>query len=73
MKTKNLKEFKDSKRLSNREMALLLGISEAHLSMLLSGQRTLSKGLALRISLTTGIPVLNLLYPQAENHEQPSA
>ncbi len=72
MKSKSLKEFKESKGLSNRGMALLLGISEAHLSMLLSGQRALSRGLALRLSQKTGIPVLNLLYPQAESHEQPS-
>ena len=61
-----LGQYKARKRLSGKEMAQLLGISESYLSEILSGHRSLSKRLALRISGKTGIPVLNLLYPNDE-------
>lgn len=64
----SLLEFKKNKGLSNQAMAKLLGISDAHLSMILSGQRIPSRKLARRISEKTGIPLLNLLYPQGESH-----
>lgn len=66
MSKRSLSEFKKVKRLSNQAMAKLLGVSSAHLSMILSGQRTPSRKLAQRISERTGIPVLNLLYPNDE-------
>lgn len=66
MSKRSLSEFKKVKRLSNQAMAKLLGVSSAHLSMILSGQRTPSRKLAQRISERTGIPILNLLYPSDE-------
>jgi len=68
MQIANLTDYKDKKRLSGRALARELGISEAYLSQILSGQRSLSKKLAQRISALTGIPVLNLLYPQGDLH-----
>lgn len=62
----NLSEYKAKKGLSGREMARQLGISESYLSEILPGQRTPSKRLAVKISRITGIPILNLLYPQDE-------
>jgi len=73
MSKRSLSEFKKAKGLSNQEMAKLLGVSDAHLSMILSGQRAPSKKLAQKISEKTGIPILKLLYPQGESYEQPSA
>ena len=64
----NLVEFKEKKGLSGRELAHQLDISESYLSEVLSGQKTPSKKLAQRISALTGIPVLNLLYPQRDLH-----
>lgn len=66
MSKRSLSEFKKVKRLSNQAMAELFGVSNAHLSMILSGQRIPSRKLAQRISERTGIPVLNLLYPSDE-------
>ena len=62
----NLNDYKNKKALSNREMAQQLGISESYLSEILSGQKTPSKRLAIKISKITNIPILNLLYPQDE-------
>ncbi|MBE3109691.1 MAG: helix-turn-helix transcriptional regulator [Acidobacteria bacterium] len=62
----NLSQYKEKKGLSGKEMAQILGISESYLSEILSGQRSLSKKLARKISEKTGIPLLNLLYPQDE-------
>lgn len=66
MQVTKLGQYKARKRLSGKEMAQLLGISESYLSEVLSGHRSLSKRLALKISDKTGIPVLNLLYPNDE-------
>jgi transcriptional regulator with XRE-family HTH domain len=65
----NLADYKERKGLSGRELARQLQISESYLSEILSGQRSLSKKLAQRISGMTGIPVLNLLYPQGDLHD----
>ena len=64
----NLVEYKEKKGLSGRELAHQLDISESYLSEVLSEQKTPSKKLAQRISALTGIPVLNLLYPQGDLH-----
>ncbi len=64
MRIANLAEYKEKNGLTGRELARRLEISDAYLSQVLSGQRTPSKKLARRISSLTGIPVLNLLYPQ---------
>ncbi|MBN2256195.1 MAG: helix-turn-helix transcriptional regulator [Deltaproteobacteria bacterium] len=66
MQVTKLGQYKKKKNLSGKEMAQYLGISESYLSEVLSGHRSLSKRLALRISERTGIPVLNLLYPSDE-------
>ena len=66
MQATKLGQYKARKRLSGKELAQLLGISESYLSEILSGHRSLSKRLALKISDKTGIPVLNLLYPNDE-------
>lgn len=68
MQTANLTEYKERHGFTGRELARRLEISEAYLSQVLSGQRTPSKKLAQRISALTGIPVLNLLYPQGDLH-----
>lgn len=56
MRFTNLSQYKEKKGLSGREMARDLGISESYLSEVLSGQRSLSKKLAQKISEKTGIP-----------------
>ena len=66
MQVTNLYEYKETKGLTGREMARQFGISESYLSEVLSGHRSLSKKLAVRISEKTGIPILNLLYPKNE-------
>ncbi len=66
----NLAQYKEKNRLSGREMARRLEISESYLSEIMSGQRSLSKKLAKKISEKTGIPLLNLLYPKGETHAQ---
>ncbi|NLH75552.1 MAG: helix-turn-helix transcriptional regulator [Acidobacteria bacterium] len=66
MRIANLVEYKAKKGLSGSELAREFGITNAHLSMLLSGKRIPSRRLAQRISEITGIPILNLLYPGDE-------
>jgi transcriptional regulator with XRE-family HTH domain len=66
MRTANLAEYKERSGLSGAELAREFGITNAHFSMLLSGKRVPSRKLAQRISEKTGIPLLNLLYPQDE-------
>ena len=68
MSIANLVEYKEKKGLTSRDMARHFEISESYLSEVLSGQKTPSKKLAQRISALTGIPVLNLLYPQRDLH-----
>lgn len=63
MKPANLMEFKEKKGVSGKKLAILLGISESYLSEILSGKKAPSKKAALKISQQTGIPVVNLLYP----------
>lgn len=71
MRIANLTDYKEKEDLSGAELARKLGITDAHLSMIISGKRTPSRKLAQRISTLTGIPVLNLLYPQRNG--QPEA
>ena len=69
MKLQNLREFKEKNGLTNPELAQALGTSEIYVSLLLNGRRIPSRKLAQRISSLTGIPVLNLLYPQGDCHD----
>ena len=64
MKPRTLREYKENKGFTNPELAKALGTSEIYVSLLLNGKRNPSRKLAQRISALTGIPVLNLLYPQ---------
>jgi transcriptional regulator with XRE-family HTH domain len=64
MQFANLAEYKEKRGFSGREMARKLAISEPHLSLILSGKRSMSKKLAKRISKKTGIPLISLLYPR---------
>jgi transcriptional regulator with XRE-family HTH domain len=64
MKIANLAEYKEKKGLTSKGLAELLGISESYLSEILSGKRSFSKKLACKASEITGIPLLNLLYPE---------
>ncbi len=66
MRIANLAEYKEKRGLSGADLAKEFGITTAHLSMLMSGKRSPSRKLAQRISEKTGIPILNLLYPQGE-------
>jgi|YelNatPaOPRAMG01_1025707.scaffolds.fasta_scaffold10601_6 transcriptional regulator with XRE-family HTH domain len=67
--SKTLIEFKKRKRMTIKQLAEYLGISEIYAQYLLSGKRVPSRKLALLISEKTGIPVLNLLYPQGVQDE----
>ena len=68
MRIANLTDYKEKEDLSGTELARKLGITDAHLSMIIRGRRVPSRKLAQRISSLTGIPVLNLLYPQGDLH-----
>jgi transcriptional regulator with XRE-family HTH domain len=70
MKIANLAEYKEKKGLTSRDLAELLGISESYLSEVLSGKRSFSKKLASRVSEKTGIPLLNILYPEIQRGDQ---
>lgn len=59
----NLIDFKESNNFSNKDLAKLFGVSEIYISFLLNKKRTPSKKLAKKISEITGIPILNLLFP----------
>lgn len=66
MKPANLTEFKEKKGVTGRELARILEMSESYLSEILSGKRSPSKKAAKFISEKTGIPIINLLFPNQE-------
>lgn len=70
MKKNPLKQYLEKNGLNQGELAQKIGISQALLSRYLSGERSFSPSRALSISKITGIPVLNLLYPEMR-HESP--
>jgi len=57
----SLKEYMDRNKLSRRDLAKKLMITEAYLSYYFSGKRTFGAQTALRISKITGIPLENLI------------
>jgi len=65
-----LQDFFAGTNVTRREFAALAGISEGYLSLLLSGQRTPSLPLALRIAAEANIPVESLL-PSSQAAEPP--
>lgn len=73
MKPRTLKEYKENQGLTIKELAEEIGVSPVYVTFLLSHKRKPSSQLAKIISKKTGIPILNLLYPQGESHGQPSA
>ena len=66
MKPKSLREYKENQGLTIKELAEELGVSPVYVTFLLSCKRRPSSRLAKSISEKTGIPILNLLYPQGE-------
>ena len=64
MRCESLREFKDFKKISNKQLAEMFGVSIVYISFLLNNKRTPSKELAIKISEKTGIPILNLLFPE---------
>lgn len=66
MKPRTLREYKENQGLTTKELASELGISPVYVAFLLSHKRRPSSQLAKAISEKTGIPILNLLYPQGE-------
>ena len=63
MKYKNLREFKENKGLTSAELAETLGLSAIYIALLLTNKRRPSPETARKISNKTGVPVLNLLFP----------
>ncbi len=69
MQYANLAEYKEKNGLSIADLAKEFGVTNAHLSMILSGKRYPSRKLAKIISQKTGIPILNLLFPTKSQEE----
>jgi transcriptional regulator with XRE-family HTH domain len=67
MKANNLAEYKEKKSLTSRELAAFLDVSESYLSEILSGKRVPSRLLAQAWSKKTGVPILNMLFPEPEH------
>jgi transcriptional regulator with XRE-family HTH domain len=63
MRPHRLKTFLKRQKIKQTKFADSLGISTAHLSMILGGHRRPSPELARRISRETGIPLESLLFP----------
>jgi len=57
----SLKEYMKKKKLSRKDLAIELGITQQYLSMYFNGRRNFSTKLALSISKKTGIPIENLI------------
>lgn len=66
MQYKSLNEFKENKQITNSDLASMFGTSEIYISLLLNKKRVPSRKLAQKISKKTGIPILNLLFPNRE-------
>lgn len=66
MKPRTLREYKENQGLTIKDLADQFGISPVYVAFLLSQKRKPSSQLAKVISEKTGIPILNLLYPQDE-------
>lgn len=63
MKAQTLREFKENKRLTNKQLGDMFGVTPVYVAFLLSGKRIPSRALAQRINELTGVPTMNLLYP----------
>ena len=57
----SLQEFKKIRKLTQKQLAVLLGISQTYISLYFSGKRTFGAKTAIRISQKTGIPIENLI------------
>jgi len=66
MNPRSLREYKESRGLTIRQLAEEIGVSAIYMAFLLTNKRRPSPSLAKVISEKTGIPILNLLYPQDE-------
>ena len=51
----SLKDYIDEMGLSQKELALRLGVSQKHISQIISGKARISSDLALRLSAVSGI------------------
>ena len=60
-KPKNLHDYMEINKLSRKELAGILGITESYLSYILNGKRKLGKSKAIKASSITGIPLENLI------------
>jgi len=56
----SLERFRDRNKLTNRDLARLLGVSESYISHYFNGKRTFGASIAIRISDKTGIPMREL-------------
>jgi plasmid maintenance system antidote protein VapI len=65
---KPLEKYMRDQGLNQAELSRSLHVSESLISHYLKGRRSLGARLALRISQLTGIPVLELLYPNGEGN-----
>jgi len=63
MRCSNLKEFKENQGLTNKQLADMFHVTPEYISYLLNEKRFPSRELAKKISEITGIPILNLLFP----------
>jgi len=59
-----LKRWKKSNKLTFKKIASIWNITPVYADYLVNQKRTPSPKLAKRISETTGIPVIDLLYPE---------
>lgn len=65
-KITRLKQYIESRGISQKALAESLGISEGHLSLMINGDRRPSPELAAKIESATGIPFRSLLLPEDE-------
>lgn len=62
----SLSRFLKEKNMTQADLAKKLRVSRSLISFYLSGQRQPGREMARRISNLTGIPVLELLYPETK-------
>lgn len=72
MKTIKIKTPKTKRAISQKELAFFVGVSPAHICMIMQGSRIPSPNLAKKLSKITGKPLTYWLFPKKvknENHK----
>jgi len=65
-----LKSYIEKEKITQAELAKRLEVSVGLVSLYLGGKRKIGKKVAPKVSELTGVPILDILYPQKERRSK---